>query len=487
MNGDLVAHGVNTAAAFSGIALLVNPIFRSNAIAKLAFSFSARSYQRGAFSLLNRLAIVFFGFLNIFFMVRLLPKEEIGVWSLFLSVTTILELLRNGFIRNSLITHLVSAPTEDEQGRVIAASWALHLALTILTSVGLYFAAAPLSAFWEAPHLEKLFYIYIIRALLLVPALQFEYLQQCEVNFKAIFWGTIVRLAPVGIYVVIKYVQVVLLNSGEPPTLFDIAIVQVLATLASLGIGYYYVRQLKVFRWAADLGSIRLLSGFGKYSMGTTISSMIIKNTDSWMIGRMISVDGVASYNPALRISNLIEVPTLAVANVVFPQVYRKLEAEGAPGLQDVYTKSVSLILAMMVPLLIPLYVFSDEVIQLIFTTQYREAAPILRVTLFFTVLIPFNRQFGTLMDGVKKPKVNFYLLVVMGLINIVTNYFLIGMYGPIGAAYGTLLAYIFIFIANQVILYRLFEINVFLVFPSIFTWYRTGWKLLVETVSRKA
>lgn len=140
-----------------------------------------------------------------------------------------------------------------------------------------------------------------------------------------------------------------------------------------------------------------------------------------------------------------------------------------------------------MVPLLIPLYVFSDEVIQLIFTTQYLEAAPILRVTLFFTVLIPFNRQFGTLMDGVKKPKVNFYLLVVMGLINIVTNYFLIGLYGPIGAAYGTLLAYIFIFIANQVILYRLFEINVFLVFPSIFTWYRTGWKLLVETVSRKA
>ena len=416
-------------------------------------------------------------------MVRLLPKEDIGVWSLFLSVITILELLRNGFIRNPLVTHLVSARTEDEQIKIISASWVLHFILAVVTSLLLFVSAVPLSAFWGAPQLEGLFYIYILRGLILVPALQFEYLQQSHINFKAIFLGNIVRLAPTGMYVTIKYVQVVLFETGDPPSLYDIAIVQVLATFVSLGIGYYYVRQNIVFRLSTDRGSINVLSHFGKFSMGTTISSMVIKNTDSWMIGRMISLDGVASYNPALRISNLIEVPTLAVASVVFPQVNRKLEAEGNKGLEDVYIKSVSLILAMMLPVLIPLYIFSEAVVRLIFTSEYMEAAPILRVTIFFTLLIPFNRQFGTLMDGMKKPAINFYLLIAMGILNIVMNYFFIRAYGAIGAAYGTLLAYSVTFIANQTILYRVYDIGVFQIFPSIIKWYRTGWELFRKNV----
>ncbi len=418
-------------------------------------------------------------------MVRLLPKDEIGIWSLFLSVATILELLRNGFIRNPLVTHLVSARTDDERHRIIAASWALHTILAVVTTLVLVFAAVPLSNFWEAPQLEGLFYIYVVRGLILVPALHFEYLQHSQINFKAIFVGNIVRLAPPGIYVAIKFMQVVVFELGEPPTLYDIAIVQVLSAMASLVSGYYFLRKTEIFRLGADRRSLGVLSRFGKYTLGTTISSMIIKNTDSWMIGRMISLDGVASYNPALRISNLIEVPTLAVASIVFPQVYNKFETGGKKGLQDMYVKSVSLILAMMLPLLIPLYFFSDLVVSLIFTTQYMEAAPILRVTIFFTLLIPFNRQFGTLMDGVKRPKINFYLLIAMGVINVITNYYFIQEYGAIGAAYGTLLAYFITFIANQVILYRLYEISFIRILPAIMSWYRTGWQLFKKNVLR--
>lgn len=463
------------------------PISTNNAITTLAFSFSPRSYQRGAYSLLNRLVIVFFGFQNIFFMVRLLPKNEIGVWSLFISVATILELLRNGFIRNPFITHFVSAKTDEERSRVVGASWVLHFILAVISSLILFLSAVPLAGFWNAPQLEGLFYIYILRGIILVPALHFEYLLQSQINFKAIFLGNLVRLAPTGIYVTVKYIQVVIFNTGEPPSLYDIAIVQVLATVASLWVCYFYVRTLKVFRLSADRKAMGILSGFGKFTLGTTISSMVIKNTDSWMIGRMISLDGVATYNPALRISNLIEVPTLAVASMVFPQVTRKLQTEGKKGVQDLYIKSVSLILAMMLPFLIPLYVFSEWVIRVIFTSQYMEAAPILRVTIFFTLLIPFNRQFGTLMDGLKQPKLNFYFLIAMGVINIGTNFLFIREYGPIGAAFGTLLSYSVIFIANQVVLSRRYGISTFKVFPAIFHWYRTGWEMFKKNVLRIA
>jgi lipopolysaccharide exporter len=444
----------------------------------LAFSFSPRWLKSGAFSLLNRLVIVFFGFQNIFFMVRLLPKHEIGIWSLFISVTTILELLRNGFIRNPLITHMVSAPSEEERGRVIMASWVLHLILVLITSLILLVSAVPLTRFWDAPQLDVLFYIYIARGIVLIPCLQFEYLQQSQFNFRAIFFANLARLAPTGIYIFLKYVQVEIFHTGVAPTLFDIAVVQLLSTLASLWVGYLFLREDRLLHPPVDKKSLKMLSNFGKYTLGTTISSMVIKSTDSWMIGRMISPEGVASYNPALRISNLIEVPTLAVASLVFPQVNKKMREGGNAGIQDVYVKSVSVILAMMLPVILPLYFFSDYIITLIFTQNYSEAAPILRVTVFFTLIIPFNRQFGTVMDALKRPKINFYLLLMMGVVNIVLNYFFLSAYGPIGAAYGTLCSYIIIFILNQIILQRLYGINTYKVFPAIINWYAAGWNL---------
>jgi O-antigen/teichoic acid export membrane protein len=132
----------------------------------------------------------------------------------------------------------------------------------------------------------------------------------------------------------------------------------------------------------------------------------------------------------------------------------------------------------MMLPVIIPLYIFSDFVIAIIFGPQYMEASAILRVTIFFSMIIPFNRQFGTVMDALKRPKINFYLLVVMAVINIVFNYFFLLEYGTIGAAYATLLSYIIIFILNQLILYRSYGINTYKVFPAVIDWYRTGWSI---------
>ncbi len=420
-------------------------------------------------------------------MVRIIPKEDIGVWSLFLSVTTILELLRNGFIRNPMITHMVSAKSEEERGNVINASWVLHTILVAITSLILFVAAVPLTRFWGAPQLDILFYVYILRGFALIPCLQFEYLQQSVLDFRAIFFGNLARLAPTGIYIFVKFVQVEYFQTGEAPTLLDITIVQLLSAVISIPVGYFFIRRARLFYPHFDRKALGMLSSFGKFTLGTTISSMVIKNTDSWMIGRMISAEGVASYNPALRISNLIEVPTLAVASMVFPQVSKRMEQGGVKGIQEIYVKSVSVILAMMLPVVIPLYVFSDEVISLIFTSQYLEAAPILRVTLFFTLIIPFNRQFGTLMDALMHPHLNFYLLVVMCVLNVVLNYFFIGAYGALGAAYGTLASYLVIFLLNQIILHRMYGISTFKVFPAIFGWYRMGYQVFKQKILKSA
>ncbi len=156
------------------------------------------------------------------------------------------------------------------------------------------------------------------------------------------------------------------------------------------------------------------------------------------------------------------------LASIVFPQVSKEMKERGVAGVRDVYCKSVSLILALMVPMVLPLYLLSDFVIEIIFGSEYMEAAPILRITIFYSLIIPFNRQFGTVMDALKMPKINFYLLVMVAALNVVFSYFFLKAFGTVGAAYGTLLSYCIVFILNQLILYYKFKINTLRVFVEI-------------------
>lgn len=433
------------------------------------------------YSLLNRMATVLLGFINIFILVRISPPPEVGVWILFTSVSGILETLRNGFIRNPLISKLVV--TEGEERRhIVSASLVLHLILAITTSLLLLIFGASLASFWNAEPLAKLFHIYAANSIILVFYFHFEYLLQSKLEFRAIFFANFVRLSLLTIVILIYFF------SESQPKLYILVMAQMLGAIFGMALSYTMLRSLSDLKIPFNIkfSLLRSLFHFGKYTFGTNISSMFIKNTDSWMIGRLISATGVALYNPAIRIANIVEVPTLAIANVVFPQVAGKLKESGIEGVRDIYYKSVALILAMTLPVVLPLYVFSDYIVLLLFGEAYLPASPILKVTVFYMLIIPFNRQFGTIMDALQLPKLNFYLLLSVAFLNILFNYFLLSSYGVIGAAYGTVLAYAIVFIANQVLLYRKYKINTFQIFVEVINWYQQIWNRVLKIVLKK-
>lgn len=447
-------------------------------MAPIAYS---RWYSSAAYSFLNRIAVVFFGFLNIFFMVRMMPQTDIGIWVLFTSVTAILEMVRSGFIRNPFITLLVDAEGREKKASVITASLVLHCIVGVMISIFLLVCAAPLAGFWDASGLDKLFFLYALNNIIFIPFLHFEYLQTAQSNFKAIFISNLFRLSVFGLYIMVIYFL------GFHPTLIELAIAQLVATAIGSFIAYVYVKDMARMITSVDWKLVKELYHFGKFTFGTNISSMVVKSTDSWMIGRLISPAAVAIYNPAIRISNLVEVPTLTIANIIFPTVPQKMKERGNDGVRDIYIKSVSLILACMVPMIIPLYFFAEEIITLIFGIEYIESAPILRVTIFYSLIIPFNRQFGTVMDSLKHPKINFYLLLMVAVLNIAFNYAFLQWFGLIGSAYGTLLSYCIVFILNQIILYRMYGINTFKVFEGIVEWYRVGWDIFRKRIVKFA
>lgn len=437
--------------------------------------------NHGAFSLLNQVFAVLLGFGSIFFLVRIIPPSEVGVWVLFTSVGGILETLRIGFIRTPFVSMLVVAE-EREYAKIIQNSLILHILLTCLIGILLLASAEQLAKFWYSENLEQLFYIYSVNSFVLIAFFHFEYLLQSRLEFKAIFISNFIRLFIVFAYILGYYV------SGNRPSLNELAIVQIGSTIVASFFSFQLIKgkipELK--RSQLDVTILKKLFHLGKYTFGTNISSMLIKNTDSWMIGRFISTAGVAMYNPALRISNIVEVPTLAIANIVFPQVGNKMRESGVEGVQSIYYKSVSLILAVMLPVVLPVYFMADFIILILFGKEYMEAVPILQVTIFYTILVPFSRQFGTIMDALQMPKLNFYISLLMAILNVVLNYYLLQSFGVIGAAYSTVISFCFIFVVCQSILYYKFKINTLRVFVELISWYTYGWHFFRSWLSNK-
>jgi O-antigen/teichoic acid export membrane protein len=338
--------------------------------------------------------------------------------------------------------------------------------------------ARPMGVFWNSADLQKLFFIYAINNILFIPFLHFEDLLTAGLKFKAVFLGNLVRVGLLTLFIGTSFFFRMDFN------LVDLAIVQLLATVVAAVVLFPFVRDMVKYDRVMNRKLLADLFHFGKFTFGTNMSSMFIRSTDSWMIGRLMSTAAVAVYSPALKLANIFEVPTGAIANFIFPQIHSRMQEQGKDGVRHVYLKSVSLMLALILPMVLPLFVFSEFFIGVIFGNEYLEAADILKVTILYSLILPFNRQFGTVMDGLKKPRINFYLLVLTAVMNVLFNYLGLKYYGLIGSAYGTLLSYVILFTFNQIILFRTFNINPVSAIPAVFQWYRTAWNLLAHRLT---
>lgn len=425
--------------------------------------------KSGFFTFLERLFQVVFAFGSYFFLLKILSKEQVGVWSLFLFVTSFIEIARNALIQNAMVKYLASAEKEDVP-KIITASFILNCILTFISIAGLFIFADFLSTLWKSAELKYMFYLYTITTLSLIPFSQLNFIQQANLQFNGIFWSNMARQGFIFFFIL-----------GCFLTSFDLQLYQlVLINIAACFIGtwasYIFAKPFIVYSKSLEWLWVKKLFNLGKYVLGSGISSSIYNTIDQMMLGSLISTSSVAVYNAAIRITNLVEVPVNAVSIIVFPQSAKRIETEGREAIKDLYEKSVAVILALIVPCVIGTLIFAKYIILIVGGEKYMEAVGILRITILYTLFLPFARQFGTMLDSIGMVKTNFMLIMVTAFINGVINYFFIKKWGIMGAAYGTLTASSIFFIMNQIIMRKLLNVstrNIFVYLRGFYvTWY---------------
>lgn len=432
--------------------------------------------KSGAYSIGSRFSVLLFGFGSFYFMIRFLPKNEFGAWSLFLTITTIIEMSRNGLIQNAIIK-LIHSNEEKDTDKVVTGSWIINIAYSAI----IYLFIALLSPLFEKgfamPELRPMFLWYGVTLALLIPFSQFNYLQQARFSFTGIFWSAFARQGSFFIAILVIYFLHI------PTTLINLVLIHTGCTFIGLIVAFVLARSFITFRFEWDMNTTRKVFHFGKYVMGTNIASLFYKSVDQFTIGYYLNPSGVALYASAMRLSNLIEYPATSVSEVVYPHSTLRISQSGETVVKNIYEKSLALTMAITFPIVVATFLLADLIIYIIAGPAYAESAQILRVTILFGIFTPFTRQFGMIMDSAGRPNQNFILLVGSLGLNIVLNVVFVQWIGIMGAAYGTLIAYVITSIAGHIVLVRLFGVEMKNVFANTAGFYRQGFSAAREVL----
>lgn len=428
---------------------------------------------------MQRSSMLLFGVGSFMILTRMLPKDEFGIWSLFLSITTLFEVARNGLIQNALIKYIASNESHDHPS-ITAASVYLNIIVTLLSLVGVYFLADLSAMMFKTDKIIPLFYGYMLISVILAPYSQFEFLQQANFKFQGIFISTFIRQGLFFVGVAVAWL------AGWEITLTYLIAGQIAALAVATFVSYFFTRHFLTLDYRYRPDWIWKLFHFGKYVFGTNISGKIFSSMDQILLGSMISPNAVADYNAAVRITMLVDVPTTSAAQVVFPQSARVAGQNDTHALRLLYEKSVAVILLFLIPFVIGIFLFPKLLVYIIAGEGYYQTIDILQVTILYSVLVPFTRQSGTIWDSMGKPRFSFLFTLAIALVNIGLNYWCILQFGVIGAAYGTFASYLIGFVATLVIMRRMLGVQLSEILRYVGYYFRYSITLVSERINSK-
>lgn len=431
--------------------------------------FSSYWFKSSFYTISQRVLALVLGLLSFMLLVRMYSKAEFGVWSLFLVITNnIVEVSKLGFLKNAHIK-IIHSVAEEEKPFVNSVSFFINIVISLLISVLLALFALFICPLYFSSELASMLLFYAVTSIFLSPLYQLQFMQVVEFDFRAIFLSTVLRQGLFTLFVLIIFL------TGYPMTMFKLAVVQFLAVIPAVILSYILSRKYVQFSKVLKMQWLKEIFHYGKYTVGTNVSNSVFKSTGELLVGSITTSANVASYNNALRISNLVEVPALSLAEVMFPKSVQTHQREGVAGVKDMYEKTVAGILCLILPFTLIVMLFPEPIILLLSGRKYLDVVPIVRITMLYSLVVPFTLQFGTVMDSIGMPRTNFILITITAILAIIFNWIAISTWGVMGAAFGTLGAYIFNFIVGQIILRKYVGVSFLTTIKLVPSFYSLG------------
>jgi len=206
----------------------------------------------------------------------------------------------------------------------------------------------------------------------------------------------------------------------------------------------YRMNSLSVFDWrySKEMAIHLLKAGFPLILFGASV--MLLMRVDQIMIGQMLGDKEVGLYSVAVRVSEvLIALPSILIVSL-FPAIIKSREKS-----PDVYKARLqqyfSLMVVISLALTIPVWMFSDQIIFLLFGQEFAESGGVLSVLIWSAVFVSMGLASKNVLMAEDLQKYIFYRTILALIVNVLLNLWLIPIYGIEGAAFATVVSQIFL------------------------------------------
>ncbi|MBS1598145.1 MAG: oligosaccharide flippase family protein [Bacteroidetes bacterium] len=439
-------------------------------------------FQSVFFTLLNRFSLIAFGVIGYIILAKKVfpTTTEMGIWSLFLGIITVVETIKQGALRNPMIKFLSEPEYVNNRNKIQSVSLITNIAFSILVILLIVFGGRALSRLLNTPELYELCLWGIFFIIILIPFNHFEVLLQAHFKFRQIFYGYFLRQ---GLFLLGIVVLLVFYKNGL--TLVALVKLQIFSLLSGSIVLFYFARVYFYKGFDVDKVTARKMFHFGKYIFGTNVSSTMGRYADQFITAGLISPEIVAYYNVVSRINNMMDVPSMAVADVLFPKNVEAMANTGHEKVRYYFERMVGTIISILGPISIVIFLMPHLFIQILSSSKYLAAVPILQIVILFSFLRPFQYQFGATMDAIGKPKINFWVNLLSMSLNYGFMYLGLRYVGWLGAAYGSVIASILSFLVIYGVLSRTIGVRLNQTFAYVWSSYKDMFRVTKKILNR--
>ena len=366
-------------------------------------------YSNTSWSLISNGIAAVLGFINLAFIARRFSQSDAGQWFMLLTIYTLLEMLRSGWVQTPFVRYFVVAKTDTERSNFTAASWQLLLvftaALSVVASVVFYFIHPDATAYTLAVKLTVVW---------LFSALPYQ-LVQWQLQARSLFK----KLAIIRLVFPLCFTVVLLLQTHLHLSIGTIAVIYALLQLSAGFVGFA-TGWLHFGNWKQNLVAERKkLSGFGKYSMLTMVTASLLRSSDQFIIASFLGPAAVAVYSVPQKLIEAIEIPVRSFASVAVPNATSLWQSQQVQRLRSFFYSQCGMLTAIILPMLFVLLSFPSHIVNLLGGSKYQQSSSVLQIFCFYAVLIPLDRYCGVLLDASNRPQKNTLKVVLMLAVNV--------------------------------------------------------------------
>lgn len=367
-----------------------------------------KKHRNVSISLLGNIIFSILGFLSMAILARALSLRDFGYWTIYLTASTLLEMMRSGFLHTAMVKFCSGNSVQEQKG-YIGSGWILGIIFTLLSTtlvlLGGLFVSAKESSY------SLFFNYYPLLAFVSLPfsistsLLQYRFEIEKLVLIKTV--NMVLTLALFGLTFIYKFE----LNAM---ILLHIAC-NAATSLFAIGLKWSGLENIKL----ASAAKMKEISHFGKYTFGTLIGTNLLKSSDTFIIGATLGSEKAALYSIPLKLTEVFEVPLRSFVSVTLPKMAAFATKRNITEVKRIFQSQSGMLSIAYIPLMILCFLFAEYIVSLFGGSSYASIDSVFQVFCFYGLLLPIDRFSGITLDCLNLPQFNFIKVLIMVSFNI--------------------------------------------------------------------